>query len=172
MKKFIWVIFLLITLGSSLFAFSYFTVGKPLTDTLKAESRNIGIDINAHYKGYYQPSILVIDVEEVSGDKSAADVFRIFLQYASRIKDKTFKSIILSSKGKIKFMLEGDYFNQLGNEYGQQNPVYTMRTFTEHLHNPDGTKAFSTWTGGLLGVLKEQMEDFGEFHKKWYVEDM
>lgn len=171
MKKLFWVI-LLITLGGGLFAFNYFSVGKPLAEVLKSESRNTGININAHYKWYCQPSILVIDIDKVSGDKSAADVFRVILQYASKVKDKTFESIFLTSKGKIKFILEGDYFSQLGNEYGQQNPVYTMRTFTEHLHNPDGTKAFSTWTGGLLGVLKEQMEDFGEFHKKWYVEDM
>lgn len=80
--------------------------------------------------------------------------------------------ILLQSKGKTKFQLKGDYFRQLGIEYGQQNPVYTMRTFTEHLYTSEGDKAFGTWTGGLLGVLKEQMEDFEEFHKKWYVEDM
>jgi len=47
-----------------------------------------------------------------------------------------------------------------------------MRTFTEHVFSPDEKKAFSTWTGGLLGVVKQQMEDFVEFHKKWYIEDI
>jgi hypothetical protein len=35
----------------------------------------------------------------------------------------------------------------------------------------DGDNAFPTWSGGLLGILKEQTEDFNEFHKKWYIND-
>jgi hypothetical protein len=48
--------------------------------------------------------------------------------------------------------------------------VYTIRTFSENVMNPDGTNAFPQWTGGMLGVLKEQMEDFDDFNKKWYLE--
>jgi len=55
-------------------------------------------------------------------------------------------------------------------------PWETGETATARLicdvYTPDGKKAFGTWTGGLLGVLSKQMEDFGEFHEKWYVEDM
>lgn len=172
MKKIIWVALSLCFLAGTVFSFNHFTVGKPLLDVLKKEERNSGLTISAHYKGYYQPSVLAIDVKNVSGDKSAADVFRVLLQYASKIKEKSFDSVLLQSKGITKFTLDGDYFQKLGKEYGDQNPVYTMRTFTEHLYTPDGSKAFSIWTGGLLGVVKEQMEDFGEFHKKWYIEDM
>lgn len=60
----------------------------------------------------------------------------------------------------------------MGVEYGTQNPVYTMRTFPENLYRPDGTAAFGTWTGGLFGVLGKQMEDFIEFHKQWYVNEL
>ena len=71
-----------------------------------------------------------------------------------------------------KFVLEGDYFQTLGKEYGTQNPVYTMRTFPEKLYSPDGQRAFGRWSGGLLGIVGKQMEDFTEFHKQWYVEGM
>lgn len=47
-----------------------------------------------------------------------------------------------------------------------------MRNFPENLYRPDGQRAFGSWTGGLLGVVGKQMEDFREFHKQWYVEDM
>jgi hypothetical protein len=57
-------------------------------------------------------------------------------------------------------------------EYEYQNPIYTMRIFPENLYLPNGNRAFSSWSGGLLGVTKKQMEDFTEFHKRWYIEDM
>jgi len=40
-----------------------------------------------------------------------------------------------------KFVLEGDYFQTLGKEYGTQNPVYTMRTFPEKLNSPEPSVA-------------------------------
>ena len=172
MKKVIFVVVVLCLATGSIFAFNYFSVGKPIVEVLDADPRNSGIEISSNYKNYIQLSTLAVNVRRVEGEKSAADVFRVLLQYSSKIKDKKFDLILLQSKGKTKFQLKGDYFRQLGIEYGQQNPVYTMRTFTEHLYTSEGDKAFGTWTGGLLGVLKEQMEDFEEFHKKWYVEDM
>ena len=164
------IVFCVIAVG--VISYNYFTVAKPLSQVLESDRRNSGINIRAHYGHYIQPKVLAIDIRHVSGEKSAADVFRVFLQYASKLKEKSFDTVLLQSKGKTKFVLEGDYFKELGDEYGTQNPVYTMRTFTEHVYTPDGKEAFGTWTGGLLGVLNKQMEDFSEFHKKWYVEDM
>jgi len=172
MKRTIQLILVFCVIGVGVFSFNYFTVAKPLSEVLESEARNSGINMLAHYGHYIQPTVLAIDIRHVSGEKSAADVFRVFLQYASKLKEKSFDTVLLQSNGKTKFVLEGDYFKELGDEYGAQNPVYTMRTFTEHVYTPEGKKAFGTWTGGLLGVLNKQMEDFGEFHKKWYVEDM
>ena len=60
----------------------------------------------------------------------------------------------------------------LGEEYGQQNPIYTVRTFPENLFLTDGTNAYGQWTGGMLGVLGKQMEDFADFNKKWFLENL
>ena len=57
-------------------------------------------------------------------------------------------------------------------EYGIQNPVYTLRSLPQNVYNLDGTQAFSTWTGGLIGVVGKQMEDLSEFHKQWYINDL
>nr|MBC8489582.1 hypothetical protein [Bacteroidota bacterium] len=53
-----------------------------------------------------------------------------------------------------------------------QNPVYTMRTFPENLKNPDKSQSYSEWTGGWLGVSQKQIEDFNDFHDKWYFNDL
>jgi hypothetical protein len=44
-----------------------------------------------------------------------------------------------------------------------------MRTFPKHVYKPDGKNAFGSWTGGLLGALGKEMDDFSEFHKQWYI---
>ena len=42
-----------------------------------------------------------------------------------------------------------------------------MRTLPEKLYGPDGAHAYSTWTGGLLGVAIQQMKDVGDAGIRW-----
>lgn len=51
------------------------------------------------------------------------------------------------------------------------NPVYTIRTLPEKLRRPDGSRAFSVWTGGMIGVLGAQMDDVNNFAGQWYLDD-
>ncbi|GJA39145.1 hypothetical protein KAM342_43880 [Aeromonas caviae] len=111
-------------------------------------------------------------LREVKSDKSPMDVSRVLLQLSETLKDNNYKKVILSFKGGSKFMLEGDFFKETGMEYGIQNPVYTLRSLPQNVYNLDGTKAFPTWTGGLIGVLGKQMEDLTEFHKQWYINEL
>ncbi len=136
------------------------------------DPRNNGIKVSVHYSWYVNPSVLVYNLKSVSSDKSPADVFRAFLQFAEEVSDKNFKEVILAFRGKPKFKMDGDYFQEIGKEYSWQNPIYTVRTFPEHLTKPDGSRAYDVWTGGLLGVLGKQMDDQNDFHRKWYIDDM
>lgn len=151
---------------------NYISFQKPLSDVIDSDPRNDGIKFSVHYEYYVVPSTLVINVKTISGNKSPTDVFRVLLHYAEKLSEREFGRIKLSSIGKVKFVLEGSYFKMLGEEYGVQNPVYTMRTFPEFLYRPNGQRAFGSWSGGWLGVMGKQMEDFTEFHHQWYIEDM
>jgi len=144
----------------------------PMSEILGADPRNKGITISVHFGNYINPSELVLNLRDVSGSNSPADVSRVLIQYAEALKAKEFERVILAYRGTQKFQLKGAYFRALGKEYGTQNPVYTMRTFPENVYELDGTAAFGEWTGGLLGVVGKQMEDFNEFHKRWYLADM
>jgi len=139
---------------------------------IKDDPRNNGVEVSVHFGYYINPSILVYDLKSISGANSMVDVFRVFLQFAEKVQSKKFDVVELSFRGKTKFKINGDYFQTLGKEYSWQNPVYKMRTFPENLMNYDGSRAYPMWTGGLLGVTTKQMEDFNDFHKKWYLEDM
>jgi len=143
-----------------------------MTRTIASDPRNGGVEVSVHYRNYVERSTLVYDVRSVDGDKSMADVFRVLLQFAREVKDQHFDTVLLAAKGTPKFQLEGSYFATLGNEYGEQNPIYTMRTFPENARNLDGQPAFPTWEGGLLGVSGKQMEDLTELHKRWWLNDL
>jgi len=145
-------------------------VSQPMNDVIKADPRNSGVGMTASYGS--SPTILVLDMQSITGTKSPMDVFRVLLQYAAKIKSKTFDRVELTCKGKIKFLLKGNYFKTLGVEYGTQNPMYTIRTFPQNLARPDGTRAFPVWTGGLIGVSAKQMEDFKNVHMQWYITDL
>jgi hypothetical protein len=114
---------------------------------------------------------LVFDVQSASGGLSMTDMTRRLFKTAEALKGSTFDRVYLASKGRERFYLDGAYFKQIGEVYGTENPVYTLRTMPENVHNLDGTPAFERWTGGLLGVFGQQMNDVNEFHRKWWADD-
>jgi hypothetical protein len=139
---------------------------------VKKDYRNGGVEFSAYYKSDFSQSVLVLDLQKVSGTNSKADVFRVLLDIAQEMKDESFETVELSHAGTAKFILDGVYFRQLGVERGYQNPAYTLRTFPENLRTPTGTPAYGQWTGGIIGVLNQQMKDFNDFHDKWYLDDL
>lgn len=172
MKKLIYILVGLAVAVGSVLGANYVFLGASLTDAIKSDPRNAGIEASAHYENYMSPSVLVFNLNKISENNSPTDVFRVFLQYSERMKNKSFDRVILAHNGKVKFQIKGQYFKTLGVEFEGQNPIYTIRTFPENLSRPDGTQAFGTWTGGILGVLAEQMNDFNKFHQEWYLDDI
>jgi hypothetical protein len=156
----------------AIFGWNYLSLQVPLNAALSVDQRNDGIAVRAHYASYVQPNTVVFDLRSAGPEKAPIDVFRAFLQFAHELKDRRFERVVLSHRGEYKLQIEGEYFQKLGVEYKGQNPVYTVRTFPEHLYRMDGKTAYGQWTGGLLGVLKGQMEDFNKFHREWYIDDL
>ena len=173
-KRRTWLAVLLVIVGlvGAVYGWNYVALQSPMSDVLSGDPRNKGVSVSVHYENYIDPSTLIYDLRDVSGPNSKMDVFRVFLQFADKLKDRKFDTVILSFRGKQKFKMSGAYFQQLGREYGYQNPVHTLNHLPENLKDMDGTPAFGTWTGGWLGVMQKQMEDFNEFHDKWYLNDM
>jgi hypothetical protein len=135
-------------------------------DIRKFDDRNAQVDMSIKRKILFSSSIIIIDVENVAG-VSAIDLFRSVLQSAQELKDNDYKKVEFAKKGDSKFYIDGGFFKTLGREYGEQNILYTVRTFPEHVYNMDGSKAFSDWYGGVLGVMSNQMKDFNTFISEW-----
>lgn len=171
-KKIFGAIGVLVAVLATVFGANYLILQSPMAKVLNADPRNKGVNVSVHFGKYINPSEIIFDLRDVSGSNSPADITRILLQYAQELKEKKLDRVILAFRGTHKFQLKGEYFHALGEEYGTQNPAYTIRTFPENVYELDGTAAFGTWTGGLLGVVGKQMDEFNEFHKRWYLGDM
>ena len=141
-------------------------------NAIEFDTRNDGIVVSTYFRHSLDKSVIVFDLRSVSGDNSPIDVFRVFLDFAEQLRDKPYDFVELAYNSDTKFRIEGSYFQHLGRERRYQNPAYTIRTFSENLQTPAGLPAYSQWTGGMLGVLTRQMEDFNDFHEKWYLDDM
>jgi hypothetical protein len=155
-----------------IYFFNYATLTKPVFNSISSDDRNQGIDFSVHYRNFISTNTLVFDLKKVPTDKTIADVFRVLLQTSAALKDRKFETVELSFQRKPKFTLKGEYFNQLGRHFDVQNPVYTMRTFPENVLDLKGQNVYSERMGGVLGVLTKQVEDFKDFHEKWYIADM
>jgi hypothetical protein len=142
-----------------------------MEEVLSSDTRNDDVEVLVYYSDLINSKELIYDLRDFAGEKSQADLFRVFLQFADAIQDDNFESVFLSFDGNQRFMLHGDYYNRIGSEFDTQNPIYTIRTFPENVKNLDGSDAYPEWTGGILGVYKKQMEDFDDLNKKWYLND-
>jgi len=171
-KRVILFVIILVAILIIIYLFNYINLQSKMSSVLNDDYRNEGIIVSVHYKYYILPSTLVYNLKSISGTNSMADVFRVFLQFADSVKSKKFSIVELQFRGTTKFKLDGEYYNTLGEEYSWQNPIYTINNFPQNLMNLEGSSAYPEWTGGWLGVASKQMEDFNNFHTKWYLEDM
>lgn len=162
---------LIVVVVCGAWAVNNLSANRPLQRVLTSDERNQVVRAQAHFGHWIDPNTLVFDLAAVSPNVTRMDVFRAFLQYAEAMKDRHFTKVILAANGTSKFTLDGNYFQTLGKEYGTQNPIYTIRTFPIHLVAMDGSKPFSEYEGGILGVLQKEMEQFTEFSDQWYVRD-
>jgi len=172
MRRFVAAIAALISAAVVVAVVNYALVHHDMRMAIESDDRNSGLVFYAYHENFVVPGTIVIDLRGVSVTNSQADVFRLLLQFAAKQKDKTYQRVILAFRGDPRFILKGEYFKKLGQEYETQNPVYTMRTFSENVLNVDGMPAFGAWTGGFVGVLGKQMEDFTELHHRWYIRSL
>lgn len=140
---------------------------KKLDRAIASDYRNAGIEASAYYKDEVSQSTIVFDIKDVA-HASRLDVFRVLLDFAEELKDDSFSTVELAYRGDTRFKLDGYYFRTLGRDRHTENPNYMIRTFPEHLQTSYGTQAYPEWSGGILGVLAKQLEDFNDFHDKWY----
>jgi hypothetical protein len=64
--------------------------------------KNKGVEVEVYYESPFNYRAIVYDMKGVSGDKSFADVFRVFLQFAERMRDSDLDYVKLAYQGRVK----------------------------------------------------------------------
>jgi len=147
--------------------YAYVTLKAPLAEALASDSRNRGIEASAYYRYNIPGGSIVLNIDDIGYGTKNVDIMRVMLQFAKTQKHTQHDWVILSCRGVEKFKIKGAHFRTLGLEYGDQNPLYTMRTLPENIYRMNGIRAYPVWEGGALGVMSEQMKNFSEFTTEW-----
>ncbi|WP_345954006.1 hypothetical protein [Mucilaginibacter sp. PAMB04168] len=172
MKKVIYIIVAIVITGSTVWLANYLFAGRPVQKKLQADPRNEGIELSAHYRYFILPNTLVINLTDTKGDHTQLDVFRTVLQASQALKGKTFTEVVFAFKNASKFKISGTYFKELGETYDLENPLYTVRSFPEHVFNMDGSSPYAKADGGVFAAFAEDMDQFKDFSRKWYGNDL
>jgi len=152
-------------------SWNYFGVYGPASSAMAEDSRKEKLSARVHRQYGLSSSTIVFDLRNLEEDGSTTGVMSALFRSARALKDSRFERVVLSYKGRPKFYLQGEYFQTLGNDFGTNNPIYLLRTLPQNVYKLDGTKAFGTWTGGVLVVATKQLEDLNELSQQWYLSD-
>jgi hypothetical protein len=161
---------LLLAIPAAVWGANHFLISRPVADRLAADERNIAFRLSAHASYYVIPRVLVLDLIDVEATASPVDLFRGLLTSAAalRVEGRKFDTVILARAGSERYSMTGADFDELGSAFDAgENPIYLIRTLPEKLYGSDGSKAFGSWSGGLIGVLGKQMEDANAFALNW-----
>lgn len=158
----------IVVLLIAIIAVNWVRVTSPVNKSLKGRDEVFAI-------GYYHwgvvPGTIVYDLRGVGMTGSSAGVLGAFFAFAEEMKDREFNEVLLAWRGDVRFRLDGKDFKEIGESFAWENPVFLLRTFPERLKRADGTAAFETWSGGMLGVLNAQMDDVNTMSEEWFMRD-
>jgi len=131
-----------------------------------------GITMVAYRRWLVDPTTAVVDIWHVNGQASMADVDRNLYLTADALKDQHFTSVELAYRGRGRFLINGDKFNEIGQQWRSQSVMYLVTALTSSATDLTGKPAFETWEGGWIGVMSRQLQDHNQLHWSWYLADM
>lgn len=126
-----------------------------------------GFQVEIYRPGWFGEDELVYDIVGIDNAARRVDAIHAFVAAAERLQDQQFFHVVLANEGKRRFKLAGPYVRRLGKERSFQNSVYTVRTFPQNVQRMDGTRPWPEVRGGLLGVVRAEMENVNPFLDEW-----
>jgi hypothetical protein len=158
---------LAILLPLIVFLLNYGLFQEPVNQVIERDQRNHGMVVRAHWRWYVDPTVLVYDLRETSGDATGVDLLRAFLQFAYRQKDRHFGRVDLAWRGATRFVITGGDFADLGRQYATRSPMDTVTVVPALLFRPDGTRAFPARVGSFVAQNQQRILDFNAFVNAW-----
>ncbi len=139
-------------------------VQQPMNQVLKENSAFAGMEVSAHYQYWVVPGVVVYDLRQLGVRQTPIDVHTAFLEFAKKMREKKLQRVDLSYKGTTKFSIDGNSFQQVGNEYAKQNFDYVLYRLPRLFHSVGSHPA-------ALPVGDKNRDALLQFHRQWYGND-
>ncbi len=166
-------------IGTAISSVLLLTAGFEGTGRNRLDPRNIGLanrltSCNSHEivggdvrVGYTPGGYIVFDVRSCKGDSRLIDSLHLLMQFGSKIKDESFTHLSVASGGEEVYRLEKSDLDELAHQYELGARIWAFDHWPERLRKPTGERAYESWSGGFLGVMKAQAEDLNEALRAW-----
>jgi hypothetical protein len=124
----------------------------------------VGGDIRV---GYTLDGNVVFDVRSCKGDSRLIDPLHLLMQFGYKLRDDSFHHLSVASAGEEVYRLEKPDLDELSRQYELGARIWAFDHWPERLRKPSGERAFGSWSGGFLGVMRAQAEDLNEALRTW-----
>lgn len=127
-----------------------------------------GLDVDVYYGGYLSSDEVVFDYKGVEQHSSARliDNAHLLLEFAGKL-DRDVRQLTLANNGTKLWYLNSSDFRELAEQYRLDARIWAFSHLPERLRHMNGLRAYDAWTGGWLGVMKEQTEDLSDMLETW-----
>lgn len=126
------------------------------------------VNVTPSYAGIVGTDTVVFDLRD-GGEVGArrVDAAHLLMQFASRLDLYSIRRVVLARNGEERFYVDSADLRPLADSYSASGRGWALFNLPSCVRNTNGTDAFGKWTGGAIGVLKEQAEDLNDFLAAW-----
>jgi hypothetical protein len=126
------------------------------------------VNADVYYDGIFGTNVVVFDFENGrSPNARRIDAVHLFLQFAGKLDLTSVRRLVLARRGQYVFYVDASDLRRLATSYDAGGRVWAFNHLPESVRTMSGSRAYSEWTGGWLGVLQKQTEDLNDFIKTW-----
>ena len=126
------------------------------------------VNAKASYQGVLFTDSVIFDLRD--GGSPAArriDPVHVLFEFSSKLDLQAVRRVILARNGRYVFYIESSRLRPLADSYSGGGRIWSFNHLPESVRNMNGTRPYSEWSGGWLGVMKEQAEDLNDFISEW-----
>ena len=170
------IIFLCLAIATAIYSFNSDS-GAGVTDLvqshelrtkLKTCPSNDTVEVDVYYEGLVSTKVVVFDL--LDGSSAGArriDPIHLLFEFSDELDLYSVEKVILARNGDQKFYIPSSKLRRLTESYVNGGEPWAFNHLPESVRSMSGAEVYGEWTGGVLGVLKEQTEDLNDFIEEW-----
>jgi hypothetical protein len=142
--------------------------GADLRSKLDQCASNGVVSVRVSYSGLVGTDTVVFDLRD--GNSAGArriDPVHLLMQFADKLDLYSIRRVVLARNGQHRFYIHAMDLKPLADSYAADGQLWAFNNLPASVRRMDGSRAFEEWSGGWLGVLKEQTEDVNDFITEW-----